>query len=79
MVVPAAYGGDTRTGAAMATISHAACIITIPLLYALLLGPVIAPVVYLAVCLVLLIIVCALMRRYLAHGGSTRFARLQSD
>lgn len=36
VVVPAAYGGDTRTGAAMATISHAACIITIPLLYALL-------------------------------------------
>ena len=52
---------------------------TAKLLYALLLGSVIAPVVYLAVCLVLLIIICALMWRYLAHGGSTRFARLQSD
>lgn len=36
VVVPAAYGGDTHTGAAMAMISHAACVITIPLLYALL-------------------------------------------
>ncbi len=54
-------------------------VLLLSLLYALLLGSVIAPVVYLAVCLVLLIIVCALMWRYLAHGGSTRFARLQSD
>lgn len=36
VVVPAAYDGDTHTGAAMALISHAACVITIPLLYALL-------------------------------------------
>lgn len=54
-------------------------VLLLSLLYALLLGSVIAPVVYLAICLVLLIIVCALMWRYLAHGGSTRFARLQSD
>lgn len=36
VVVPAAYGGDTHTGAAMAMISHVACVITIPVLYALL-------------------------------------------
>ena len=36
VVIPAAYGGDTRTGAAMAMISHVLCIVTIPLLYALL-------------------------------------------
>lgn len=34
VVFPAAYGGDTSTGASMATISHALCVITIPLLYA---------------------------------------------
>lgn len=34
--VPAAYGGDTSTGASMAMISHTLCIITIPLMYALL-------------------------------------------
>lgn len=36
VVVPAAYDGDTHTGAAMALISHTACVITIPLLYGLL-------------------------------------------
>lgn len=36
VVVPAAYDGDTHTGAAMALISHTASVITIPLLYALL-------------------------------------------
>lgn len=36
VVFPAAYGGDTSTGASMAMISHTLCIITIPLMYALL-------------------------------------------
>jgi len=36
VVVPAAYDGDTHTGAAMAMISHVGSILTIPLLYALL-------------------------------------------
>lgn len=36
VVFPAAYGGDTRTGASMAMISHAGAVISIPLLYALL-------------------------------------------
>ena len=36
VVFPAAYGGDTSTGAAMATISHTVCVITIPIMYALL-------------------------------------------
>jgi len=36
VVIPASYGGDTHTGAAMTMISHGACIITIPLIYALL-------------------------------------------
>ena len=35
VVVPAAYDGDTRPGAAMAMISHIGAVITIPLLYAL--------------------------------------------
>lgn len=35
VVFPAAYGGDTETGASMAMISHTLCVITIPLLYAL--------------------------------------------
>ncbi|MBR2406892.1 MAG: AEC family transporter [Clostridia bacterium] len=34
VVFPAAYGGDTNTGASMAMISHTLCIVTIPLLYA---------------------------------------------
>ena len=35
VVFPAAYGGDTQAGASMAMISHTLCVITIPLLYAL--------------------------------------------
>lgn len=35
-VIPAAYGRDTKPGAAMAMISHACAVITLPLLYALL-------------------------------------------
>ena len=35
VVIPAAYDGDTRTGAAMAMISHVGAVLTIPLLYAL--------------------------------------------
>lgn len=35
VVFPAAYGGDTATGAAMASISHTLCVITIPIMYAL--------------------------------------------
>lgn len=35
VVIPAAYDGDTRTGAAMAMISHVGAVVTIPLLYAL--------------------------------------------
>lgn len=36
VVFPAAYGGDTSTGASMAMISHSLCIVTIPLLFAVL-------------------------------------------
>ncbi|MBE6982863.1 MAG: hypothetical protein E7435_01045 [Ruminococcaceae bacterium] len=36
VVFPAAYGGDPSTGVSMATISHTACVITIPVMYALL-------------------------------------------
>lgn len=35
VVFPAAYGGETKTGASMAIISHVLSIVTIPLLYAL--------------------------------------------
>lgn len=38
VVFPAAYGGDTKTGASMAMISHTLCVITIPIMYALLTG-----------------------------------------
>lgn len=34
VVFPAAYGGDTSTGASMAMISHTLCVITIPIMYA---------------------------------------------
>lgn len=37
VVIPAAYDGDTTTGASMAMISHVCCVVTIPVLYALLL------------------------------------------
>ncbi len=36
VVIPAAYGRDTKPGAAMAMISHGAAVISIPLMYALL-------------------------------------------
>ncbi len=36
VVFPAAYGGDTSTGVSMAMISHTVCVITIPVMYALL-------------------------------------------
>ena len=36
VVFPAAYGGDTKTGASMAMVSHTVCVITIPVMYALL-------------------------------------------
>ncbi len=36
VVFPAAYGGDPSTGASMAMISHTACVVTIPVMYALL-------------------------------------------
>ena len=35
VVFPEAYGGDAKTGAGMAMISHSLCVLTIPLLYAL--------------------------------------------
>lgn len=35
VVFPAAYGEDTGTGASMAMISHTLCVVTIPILYAL--------------------------------------------
>jgi len=35
VVFPAAYGGDTKPGAAMAMVSHTLCVITIPLMYLL--------------------------------------------
>ena len=33
VVFPSVYGGDTKTGASMAMISHTLCVITIPILY----------------------------------------------
>lgn len=36
VVIPAAYGRDTKPGASMAMISHAAAVLSIPLMYALL-------------------------------------------
>lgn len=36
VVFPAAYGGDPSTGVSMATISHTVCVVTIPIMYALL-------------------------------------------
>lgn len=35
VVFPAAYGGDTSTGASMAMISHTLCVITIPIIFAI--------------------------------------------
>ena len=56
-----------------------AVVLVLALLYALLLSASVAPTLFLAVCLVLLVIVCVLMWRYLGHGGSARFAALQAD
>lgn len=36
IVFPAAYGGETETGAAMAMVSHTLCVVSIPIMYALL-------------------------------------------
>lgn len=36
VVFPAAFGGDTKTGASMAMISHSLCILTIPVMFAIL-------------------------------------------
>jgi len=38
VIFPSAYGGDTKTGARMASISHVLCIFTIPLMYMLFIG-----------------------------------------
>ena len=38
VVFPAAYGGDTTTGASMALISHTIAVITIPLMFAVFIG-----------------------------------------
>ena len=38
VVFPEAYGGDPKTGAGMALISHTLCVLTIPLMYALMLA-----------------------------------------
>lgn len=35
IVYPAAYGGDTKTGASMAMISHTLSVITLPIMYLL--------------------------------------------
>lgn len=35
VVFPEAYGGDPKTGASMALVSHTLCVLTIPLMYAL--------------------------------------------
>jgi len=35
IVYPAAYGGDTKTGAAMTMVSHLLSVVTIPLMYLL--------------------------------------------
>ena len=33
IVFPAAYGGDTKTGASMAMISHTLSVVTLPIMY----------------------------------------------
>ena len=45
VVFPAAYGGDPRTGASMAMISHTLCVITIPVMFALLTSLIGAPTI----------------------------------
>lgn len=56
-----------------------AVVLVLSLLYVLLLASTVAPILFLAICLALLAIACTLMWRYLAHGGSLRFAALQTD
>ena len=38
VIIPTSYGSDAHTGASMTMISHVACILTIPLMYAILLA-----------------------------------------
>ena len=38
IVYPAAYGGDPKTGASMAMISHTLSVVTIPLMYLIFIG-----------------------------------------
>ncbi|MBR2353928.1 MAG: AEC family transporter [Clostridia bacterium] len=38
IVFPEAYGGDSKTGASMALISHTLCVLSIPIMYAILCG-----------------------------------------
>ena len=56
-----------------------AVVLVLALLYALLLASTVAPILFLTICFVLLATTCTLMWRYLAHGGSLRFAALQTD
>ena len=56
-----------------------AVVLVLSLLYALLLASTVAPILFLTICFVLLATACTLMWRYLAHGGSLRFAALQTD
>ena len=56
-----------------------AVVLVLSLLYVLLLASTVAPILFLAICLALLATACTLMWRYLAHGGSLRFAALQTD
>lgn len=46
VVFPEAYGGDPSTGASMAMISHTLCVITVPLMYALMILLLGAPPVF---------------------------------
>ena len=75
------YHFDTNTNVcpSLHVIGSMAVVLVLALLYALLLSASVAPTLFLAVCLVLLVIVCVLMWRYLGHGGSARFAALQAD
>lgn len=55
-----------------------AVVLVLSLLYALVLSAV-SPMAYLAACLVLILAADVLLWRYLAHGGSIRFAALQAE
>lgn len=56
-----------------------AVVLVLGLVYALALATAVAPTAYLMGCTVLLVVICALMWRYLGRGGSARFASLQAD